>query len=482
MIEQVHKVAKFGGTSMAQPNVVADIVGDCQQDIIVVSAPGKNEAEGINIKMTDQLILLASFAIGKTKDKEAFNTLRNEILDRFEGIYYKIDVKKLKSLRGMAKLCLDQICEMPDPTDYAMSLGEELSAQYFTELLKARGISAKYVGAEEWVTFNENGVLAKDETTGKLYEIAEQAADEGQKIVTPGFYGHDSAGNRHLLGRGGSDRTGALAALALARLHRNENVVYENWTDQDGIRTADPRLVEGTNEITELTRGEVREDASGVLHRNTVIDLRNSKIKIILRHTFNTDHPGTSILTERMTDHNKPVAVISGKILNLLTIEDMGMSDTPGYAEAVFAVIREAGISFEHIPAAQDAFSLTFSGVFPEEYLTEIRDKINAAILQVSPNSEAQITTEQKNVVYLVGDLLKNPIIRTSVTGRLCKVMGKNGVLSHIDHHTSPSIAIMLPRDDDIKPYMQLLHDEFIGVSIKLRMKRIIRRAARILK
>lgn len=463
-----HFVAKFGGTSMARPDVVVDIVAMRDDiDVVVVSAPGKTEV--YTEKMTDQLKLLAAYAIGDAQDFASFNILTNSLIDRFENIYSEVGEEKLAKLRDIARFYFSQIAVQPNAEDFAMSLGEELSAQYFNELLISHGVESIYIDPKEWVVFSMDGKLDRKQCASKLAIIAEAAKANNQKIVTPGFYGYDSVGTRHLLGRGGSDRTGALAALALAKLYGDENVVYENWTDQDGIKTSDPRVVAGTYVISELTRKEVREGAnggSGVLQGDTIIDLGKSTIRVVVRNTLNTSHPGTVILNERESKIDRPVVAISGKKLIVLTVDHMGMAEQRGYLESVLAVVRDAHISIEHVPTAHDAFSITFSHDLSDEQEAELLSKIQTVTLPYgSDDNEAEVSIEQSAVVYLVGEPLRDPIIRTNIFGRTCELLREKGFLSPINHHTSPAIALLVNRDD-LNSYMQMLHDEFIASEL----------------
>src|SRR5688572_8882248 len=90
-------VAKFGGTSMAQPELVANIVESRpEQQIIVVSAPGI--APGFDEKMTDRLI-----GYGKTFINGSYGSpFRDEIIDRFDGLYSMLEDDDRAKLRDFA--------------------------------------------------------------------------------------------------------------------------------------------------------------------------------------------------------------------------------------------------------------------------------------------------------------------------------------------------------------------------------------------
>lgn len=71
----------------------------------------------------------------------------------------------------------------------------------------------------------------------------------------------------HTFSRGGSDISGALVAAAMGA------DVYENWTDVDGMLTADPRIVSQAVTIPAITYAELQEmtyQGATVLHEDAV--------------------------------------------------------------------------------------------------------------------------------------------------------------------------------------------------------------------
>lgn len=75
-------------------------------------------------------------------------------------------------------------------------------------------------------------------------------------MVVPGFTGR-TLQERKLLGRGGSDITGAI----LAKMLQAES--YENWTDVSGIMMADPRIIDHPKIIEEISFRELRDGLYG---------------------------------------------------------------------------------------------------------------------------------------------------------------------------------------------------------------------------
>ena len=96
-----------------------------------------------------------------------------------------------------------------------------------------------------------------------------------KNAVIPGFYGVDAAGGIRTFPRGGSDITGALVAAALGAC------LYENWTDVDGLMSADPRLVANTICVPSVRYGQMRllgRMGAQVLHPESLLPVMRAGI------------------------------------------------------------------------------------------------------------------------------------------------------------------------------------------------------------
>ena len=96
---------------------------------------------------------------------------------------------------------------------------------------------------KEVIFFDYEGEIDYEKTTQAVRSFYEQQTT----LVVPGFYGANPFGKEKLLGRGGSDITGAVLAKAL------DAESYENWTDVSGIMMADPRIIDSPKVIEEIS-------------------------------------------------------------------------------------------------------------------------------------------------------------------------------------------------------------------------------------
>ena len=118
-----------------------------------------------------------------------------------------------------------------------------------------------------------------------------------QKIVpiVTGFIAATPEGVQTTLGRGGSDYT---ATILGAALDAAETVI---WTDVDGVKTADPRLVPEAQTIPEISYNEAAELAyfgAKVLHPNTLRPVTAAGVPVWIRNSFKPENPGTKITAQ----------------------------------------------------------------------------------------------------------------------------------------------------------------------------------------
>ena len=127
----------------------------------------------------------------------------------------------------------ERVCEMPDKSvlPSLLATGEATASALLAIALNKVGIAARLL----------DEVQAKLRTVSGTFDAIPVSVDaarllgESQRavVVFPGFVGRDEAGNRTILGRGGSD----LTALFIAQKLKAECVLIK---DVDGLYTSDP--------------------------------------------------------------------------------------------------------------------------------------------------------------------------------------------------------------------------------------------------
>lgn len=166
----------------------------------------------------------------------------------------------------------------------------------------------------------------------------------GRIVIVAGFQGVTTDGNITTLGRGGSNAT--LVALG-AVLHAQ---VCENYTDVDGVFTADPRIVPSARKIDRISYDEMLELSSvgaGVLQTRAVEFAKKYNVPIHVRNSAH-DRPGTWIVAETTAMEQ---IVVSGCALkkDLTRVALKAIPDRPGIVARIFTQIGMENIVVDDI-------------------------------------------------------------------------------------------------------------------------------------
>ncbi len=308
-------VQKFGGTSVATPEVREQVVGQI----------AKAKEQGYSV------VVVVS-AMGRTGDPYATDTL----------------IGLLRSIGREVP---------PQELDLIMSCGELISAAVLTQTLNVNGHEATaFTGARAGIITDDNFGSAR------ILRVEPQKVNEalqkGKIAVVAGFQGRTEDWEVTTLGRGGSDTTAtALGAALKAEL-------VEIYTDVDGIMTADPRLVPDAKSLRVITYQEVLEMAhlgAKVIHPRAVEIAMSERIPVKIKSTF-LDGPGTLISDEStpqrgLEEAGRPVtgiAYVDGVAqIKVRTQEDFNH----GLGLEVFQAMADANISVDLINVSPELIS-----------------------------------------------------------------------------------------------------------------------------
>jgi bifunctional diaminopimelate decarboxylase / aspartate kinase len=169
-------------------------------------------------------------------------------------------------------------------------------------------------------------------------------------VITQGFIASDTDGQTVLLGRGGSDTSGAYFAglLAAKRL--------EIWTDVPGMFSANPKDVPTARLLRELHYDEAQEIASSgakVLHPRCILPVRQLDIPIYVYDTHRPDFPGTRISSSPPDSGARVKAIALKKGITLVSMDSPGMWHQVGFLADAFAVFKAHGLSIDLISTSE---------------------------------------------------------------------------------------------------------------------------------
>lgn len=269
---------------MAKPAIVAQRLyeyGTYEPRVIIVSAPGKDEE--YPEKITD---LLLSYEQNPTDIQiERIQRRIHQISKRSTHL----DSQQIDAIVENVPSDIEQFINTNKPVSV---LGEYWSARLFAQSTHHSQIKQRtYIDPANVIRFDNEGNLMIAESC-RL--IAEAVQPENYYIL-PGYYGADEQGRIRTLGRGGSDTSGALVALAL-RAHQ-----YHNWSDVNGFYNHNPRHFEDAQLIEHMSYNQALEFAlrgCELLHRDAISMLAHTTVQSVMRNTFNSTNGGTLITPE----------------------------------------------------------------------------------------------------------------------------------------------------------------------------------------
>ena len=370
-------VMKFGGSSLATFERMQQVI-TLTVAALTRAVSGNGPAVGLVVSavggVTDQLVhLLQATQRGDAALPERA-ALAQRHLDLVAAAAAQLPSELAESLRLAIQqrlLQLDQDLDgvrllraCPDEVQARiLACGEQLSVRIVeallrTQLLGTRQLRVHMVDPAALIR-TQGSVL---EATPQLDVIdrlgAELRSLAVEVVLMPGFIGADERGMLTLLGRNGSDYSGALLAYAL---HAD---LCEIWTDVDGVYSADPRRVPDAKLLDALSYEEAMELSwfgAKVLHPKTIGPLALKRIDIRIRNTLNPAAPGTYIGPRQSVAPAPARGLTLLDQVALITLSGPGMQGVPGIAARIFNAVAREQISVMLITQASSEFSLSFA-------------------------------------------------------------------------------------------------------------------------
>ena len=428
-------VMKFGGTSIGTPAAMAQAVRICldahrtwEHLVVVTSA-----LSGI----TDHLIASAEQAA--RGDLSTFNATLSELGERHHAmIAALIREPQQQALVRRDVDCLvtdfNNLCQAihvlgeasPRALDAVAAIGERLSVRVLAGAITSAGLPAEYVESTRLVVTDahfQNAIPDMAATACASREVLEPLLARGRIPVVTGFIGATPEGLTTTLGRGGSDYSASILAVAL-----DAKEIWI-WTDVDGVMTADPRLVHEARTIPVLSYREVAEMAyfgAKVLHPKSIQPAIQNGIALRVCNTFNPTNPGTRLVSEREANGFgaiKAVAAIRG--LQLITLSGTGMLGVPGVAGRIFSAAATTGISVPLIIESTSEQAICFP--VPKERSAEVIRALRAHLTDVFQRGDierADISAEV-DIITVISPALRST---AGVAGRIFGALGEAGI------------------------------------------------------
>jgi aspartate kinase len=334
----------------------------------------------------------------------------------------------------------------PRSFDAIAAFGEQLSSHLVAAFFALRGIPAEHVDARDVFITDDNFMTAEpqiDAIAEGAREIVQPLIQEGKVPVMGGFIGRTAKGITTTLGRGGSDYS---ASLLGAALHAE---AIEIWTDVDGMLTADPRVVKGSQLIEQIRFDEASELASfgaKVLHPNTIAPAVRLGIPVFIYNSRKPEGKGTRITFDAP---RRAVSAIAGKGgIIVIKVSAAKMLLAHGFLRRVFEIFDANGVSVDVVATSEVSVSVTIDDASGLESLVPAL----SALGDVSVERDRAIVSVVGAAISEEGGAMGNAI------------SALDGIKLHMMSLSATGINLTIIIDgDQLNPAMERLHTAFFG-------------------
>ena len=287
------KVFKFGGASVEDAEGIRNIarIISSEQDnlVIVVSAFGKttNALERVlklwmagDKSYREHLNDIYSYHISVAGD---LSEVAGKTEKREELFFSELKDYLGKKVPGDYDFEYDQV----------VSYGELWSTIIVAEYLESTGVRPEWIDIRKLLITDEKYRDADIIWGQSLSKIREAFTFSRSNIcVTQGFIGGTISGRSSTLGREGSDYTAAV----LGNMLDAKSVTL--WKDVPGLMNADPKWLEGSEKLHEMSYREAVEmtfSGAKVIHPKTIKPLHNKNIPLYVKSFLHPDGTGTLV-------------------------------------------------------------------------------------------------------------------------------------------------------------------------------------------
>lgn len=331
--------------------------------------------------------------------------------------------------------------------DLLLACGELVSAVVVASSLRRQGFRAQaFSGGQAGICTDDNYGDARivEVDPRHLRDLIEK----GIIPIVAGFQGTSFDGSVATLGRGGSDTTAVALGAAL------EAEVVEIYTDVDGIKTADPRIVPEARTIAAMDYEEVFQLAhlgARVIHPRAVELARQFGVPLCVRSTFE-DLPGTWVGKRVVADpwgHRRPEHAVTGitQVAGMVQWRfSVAEARTPGGITAVFEALGEAGVSVDLI------------NLFPDHGYFCVPVESGPAVESTLAGVDVEYQKfSGRAKVSVVGSAIQG---LPGVIGRVLEALAEAGieVLQSVDSHSTISLLV---HESEMSQAVASLHRKF---------------------
>ena len=460
-------VMKFGGTSVGDADCIRRTAA------IVQSAAAKGPVVVVVSAMsgvTNRLIEAARRA--ETGESEFLPGLIGELRIQHESALNAL-VGDPKRCADVGKVCWDVLAELerllqgtafiseltPRALDAISGIGERLAAPLVSGAISELGPRSAAVSATELIVTDTHHGRAEPlmtETRQRAEARLRPLLRDGIVPVVTGFIGATPDGVPTTLGRGGSDYSATILGAALGA---QETVI---WTDVDGVKTADPRLVPEARTLPEISYNEAAELAyfgAKVLHPNTLRPVTAAGVPVWIRNSFAPERPGTKITTASNASGGGVKALTAIRDVTLVTVGGpgiVGLTDVLARSFAATAASR-ANVLLVSQSSSQNDICFVIPTADEKRTVAALRE---AFAPEIAEHTVEHISADRNiAIVAAVGEKMRGI---PGIAGRTFSALGREGIsIIAIAQGSSEYNISLVVETGAMQRAVQALHAEF---------------------
>ncbi|MCE3278166.1 MAG: aspartate kinase [Bacteroidetes bacterium] len=403
------RVLKFGGTSVGSAermHALVQLINDGTPKIVVLSAMSGT---------TNNLVEIGAALYAKDNDKA------RHLIDNLETKYKEVISQLYKTENALNKgkeliashfnylrsFTMDMFTVNEERAILAQ--GELLSTAMFHFYLEEIKVESVLLPALNFMRIDDNE--EPDMKYIETHAALELAKYPGKNLfITQGYICRNAFGEIDNLKRGGSDYTATIIGAAI----KSDEI--QIWTDIDGMHNNDPRIVDKTHPIAELSFDEAAELAyfgAKILHPTCILPAQMRNIPVRLLNTMQPEAKGTVINSKAVGDNIKAVAAKDG--ITAIKIKSGRMLLAHGFLRSVFEIFERYKTPIDMITTSEVAVSLTIDNTkFLDAIVKELKE-----FCSVEVDTDLTIvcivgsfTAEKEGYALKIFDALKNIPIR----------------------------------------------------------------------
>lgn len=383
------RVLKFGGTSVGSAEKiqhVAEIINDGVPKIVVLSAMAGTT------NFLEEIVKL----LYKAKNDEAVAKI-NELKKQYETVVNELFIKVEFKKKGielidhhfeyMHSFTLDSFTIYEERA--LLAQGELISSAFLHYHLQETGVNSALIPALNFMRIDKS--LEPDEFYIKQNlqrEISQY--NDVQLFITQGYICRNAYGEIDNLKRGGSDYSASLIGAAAG------SDEIQIWTDISGFHNNDPRFVDKTVSLKELSFDEAAELAyfgAKILHPSSVLPAKIANIPVRLKNTMKPEDEGTIIKDTFVQGEIKAVAAKDG--ITAIKIKSGRMLLAYGFLRQVFEIFERYQTPIDMITTSEIAVSVTIDDRKNlDDILADLRKYANVEV------------DENQSIICIVGNFL----------------------------------------------------------------------------